>query len=397
VIWWISNCSLLQSVTLRLLAALTGLAVLALVLTDAFNTIVLARRTRHIVRIARFYYKGMWAPVAAFGRRIRSSRGRESFLAVFAPLSLLFLFVLWAAALAFAFGLLQWAAGFRRTGVPETLVNDFYFSASTLSTLSSGDPLNTLSRWIAVLEGGIGLGFLGLVVGYLPVFYQSFSSRELTISLLDARSGSPPSAVGLLRATAAQTHQMVRQLEIWEQWASQVLENHLSYPMLAYFRSHHANQSWLTALVSIIDYAGVIAICSQGELKDQARFTVAMGRHVVADMASLFGLEKEFQAYRRKGCQRVSPEGTAGVAKVLEGSPLFDASLLTEQKLRAECERYEPEAAALGDYFLMSLPSWLPAAEGQNNWRVSVTEGDDAPEAVSDTFSGKGGKSTDNP
>jgi hypothetical protein len=371
---------------LRLLTAVIGLATLALVLVDAFNTIVLARRTRHIFRIARIYYKAMWSPVAAVARHIRSSGSREAFLAVFAPLSLLLLFAIWAFALVFSFGLLQWAAGLRKDGGMESLSGDFLLSATALFSLSTGDPENVLSSWIAVLEGGLGLAFLALVVGYLPVFYQSFSSRELTISLLDARAGSPPSAGAMLNTISTQAHRINRQLEAWEQWASTVLENQLSYPMLAYFRSHHANQSWLTALVSIIDCAVVIAICTQGELRRQAELTFAMGRHVLTDMAALFGLEESFEAHLQDPERRISPADVSGLVKILGNRPDFNVSLLTEETLREKAALYEAEAAALGDYFLMTLPSWFPIKGSRTDWRASVTGREDFPMAVSDPF-----------
>jgi hypothetical protein len=372
---------------LHTIAAVIGLLTLALVLVDAFNTIVLARRTRHIFRIARIYFKGMWLPVSAAGRRIRSSGNREAFLAIFAPLSLLLLFVIWAFALVFSFGLLQWAAELRKNGLMETLSGDFLLSASALFSLSTGDPENVLSRWIGVLEGGLGLAFLGLVIGYLPVFYQSFSSRELTISLLDARAGSPPSAGAMLKASSKDAHQVIQQLENWEHWASSVLESHLSYPMLAYFRSHHANQAWLTALVSIIDCAAVSGICAQGEVRRQAEFTFAMGRHVLTDMAALFGLEESFEAHRQDPEQRISPADVSGLVKMLGSQPDFDVSLLTEQRLRDKSALYEPEAKALGDYFLMTLPSWFPLKGSRRDWRASVTDREDMPVAVSDPFS----------
>jgi hypothetical protein len=371
---------------LRLLAAVIGLATLALVLVDAFNTIVLARRTRHVVRIARFYYKASWKPFSALSRRIQSSSRREAFLAIFAPLSLLTLFVIWAFALVISFGLLQWGVELRKGGVVETLSGDFLLSASALFSLSTGDPENVLSRWIAGLEGGLGLAFLGLVIGYLPVFYQSFSSRELAISLLDARAGSPPSAGAMLNAISAGSHEIVQQLKAWEQWAATVLENHLSYPMLAYFRSHHANQSWLTALVSIIDCAAVVTICAGGELRRQAEFTLAMGRHVLTDMAALFGLEENFEAHRRDPERRLSSQDIGGLVKILASRPEFDAAQLTESALREKSGLYEPEAAALGDYFLMTLPAWFPVKGSRRDWRASVTDREDIPLSVSDPF-----------
>jgi hypothetical protein len=227
------------------------------------------------------------------------------------------------------------------------------------------------------------------VVGYLPVFYQSFSTRELTISLLDARAGSPPSAGAMLSAISMDTHQIAQQLETWEQWAAAVLENQLSYPMLAYFRSHHANQSWLTALVSIIDCAAVVTICAEGELQRQAEFTLAMGRHVLTDMAAVFGLAKSFEAHKQNPKKRISSADVSGLVKIPGARADFDVSRLTERSIRETSGFYEAEAAALGDYFLMALPSWFPIKGSRTDWRASVTDREDVPVAVSDPFQGK--------
>src|SRR5205085_4714230 len=142
---------------------------------------------------------------------------------------------------------------------------DMYLSAGTLFTLNSGEPKNWESKLILVVEGGLGLGLMGLVVGYLPVLYQSFSKRELNISMLDAWAGSPPSASGLLRFSPSKGETFERQLAQWEEWTAELLENHLAFPMLAYFRSQHSNQSWLTALVAIVDCAAIASLCSTND------------------------------------------------------------------------------------------------------------------------------------
>ena len=264
-----------------------------LVLVDAFNTVILARRTEHIFRITRLFYRITWSPFAAIGRRISSGRWREGFLGVYGPLSLLMLFGLWACALVFGFALLQWSLGAEPGTLPGTLQNDLYLSAAALFTMSTGEEKNAASKVIAVLEGGLGMGSLGMAIAYLPVLYQSFSKRELQISLLDAWAGSPPSAGELLKLSPASAKRLESQLEHWELWAAQVLEIQLSFPMLAYFRSQHANQSWLTALVAIVDTSALIRICSGSDLQRQANLTFAMGTHVLTDIALIFGVNPE--------------------------------------------------------------------------------------------------------
>jgi hypothetical protein len=227
---------------------------------DAFNTLVLARRTRHLFRIARLYYQLTWRPFAWSARKIKSPLRRESVLGIYGPTSPLLLIVLWGIGLVVSFGLLEWSVGMNSAGFASTFAHDLYLSSRALVTLNDGDPKNAASQVLSVCEGGLGLAFLGLVVGYLPVLYQSFAKREIIISLLDARAGSPPSAGGLLASTPIEASGVIHQLERWESWMAQLLENQISFPMLGYFRSQHSNQSWLTALVAIVDYATIVDI-----------------------------------------------------------------------------------------------------------------------------------------
>jgi hypothetical protein len=204
-----------------MLAAILGCVMIAAVLTDGFITIVLPRRMRHIFRMARVFYRFTWKPFAALGRRISDGQAREEFLSIYGPLSLLMLLALWAAGLILGFGLLQWAAGMQSEIVHPSFANDLFVSATTLFTVSSGDPRNSVSKILTVVESGCGLSFLGLVIGYLPVLYQSFSNREQRITLLDARAGSPPSSGDLLISLPHAAGELEHQLMDWEEWFAQ--------------------------------------------------------------------------------------------------------------------------------------------------------------------------------
>jgi hypothetical protein len=350
---------------------------------DAFNTLVLARRTRHVFRIARVYYHLTWTPFAALARKIQSPLRRESFLGIYGPISLLFLVVLWGVGLAVSFGLLEWAVDMRSAEFTPTFAHDLYLSSRALVTLNDGDPKNGASQFLSVCEGGLGLAFLGLVVGYLPVLYQSFAKRELMISLLDARAGSPPSAGGLLASTSFEVQGMIQQLERWETWMAQVLENQISFPMLGYFRSQHSNQAWLTALVAVLDYAAVIGIASESSLRMQADLTVAMGQHVLSDVVVIFGLE---QSCEKTPSYRL-PERTEQLRRALSLRPgIFDVSKLSYTSLKERAAAYEPQAAALSKYFLMSLPPPTPDQAVRKDWRVGISDRDETPFAVSEPF-----------
>src|SRR5581483_6732203 len=144
------------------------------------------------------------------------------------------------------------------------------------------------SRVISAFEGGIGLAFLALMITYLPVLYQAYSNRERRIALLDARAGSPPSAAELLLFDSGDLQRLERHLADWEQWSAELLETNLSFPMLAFFRSQHMNQSWLSAITTILDAAAVACICGEESVRTQAELTLAMGRHALVDIAAGF-------------------------------------------------------------------------------------------------------------
>ena len=167
-----------------------------------------------------------------------------------------------------------------------------YLSGVTFFTLGFGDvtPVNLLGRFLTVAETGIGFAFLAVVISYLPVLYQAFSHRELTIALLDARAGSPPTAAQLLTRLGRRRNYAAldRFLEEWERWAAEVLESQVSFPVLSYYRSQHDNQSWLAALTAILDTSTLVIAGAKGVDPFQARLTFATARHTVVDLAQVY-------------------------------------------------------------------------------------------------------------
>src|SRR5262245_388521 len=203
-----------------------GILLILLVLWETFETIVLPRRVTRQFRLTRLFYRCTWKAWAALASLRSSRRKRDSLLSFYGPLSLLLLLALWALTLVFGFGLLHYGLHDRLSGAlfDSDFGNALYLSGTTLFTLGLGDilPASPLGRFITVLEAGIGFGFLALVIGYLPVLYQAFSRREVTISLLDARAGSPPTASELLRRQSG-AHGMEALTELladWERWSA---------------------------------------------------------------------------------------------------------------------------------------------------------------------------------
>jgi hypothetical protein len=358
---------------MKILALVAGSILVFAILLDAFETIVLPRRVTRSFRFTALFYRFTWRPWAAMARFVRAPRRRESYLSYFGPLSLIVLLALWAFALIVGFALLQYGAGTQvhaasgSTGFGAVM----YFSGSTFFTLGLGDvvPLSGASRGLAVLESGVGFGFLAMVIGYLPVIYSSFSRREVEISLLDARAGSPPSAQEFLSRMAGAHNQPLldRFLHQWEHWAAEVLESHISYPVLALFRSQHINQSWLGALTTILDVSALTIVGIDGIPSNQARLTFAMARHAVVDLAQVVGAQYEVNA-----ADRLPPEALANLRHALTANGLqLRAGEEADRKLLVLRSMYEPYVQALADRLLLRLPEWISVAKVKDNWRSS--------------------------
>src|SRR5258706_1800331 len=280
---------------MALLIGFFGVLLITVVLWDVFETIVLPRRVTRRVRLTRLFYRFTWSPWWAIARVIRKKKRRETFLGIYGPLSLLVLLTVWAASVVFGFALLHSAIG-SKVGAGDNngarFFTDFYYSGTTCFTLGLGDvtPLGAAARALTVIEASIGFGMLALVIGYLPVLYQAFSRREVNISMLDARAGTPPTAVELLgrHQEARSMPNLDQWLRDWEMWAADLMESHLSYPVLCFFRSQHDNQSWLAALSTVLDVCSLVMVGVDGVPKWQAQLTFKMARHALVDISQIF-------------------------------------------------------------------------------------------------------------
>jgi ion channel len=358
---------------MKILALIAGSILVFAILLDAFETIVLPRRVTRSFRFTALFYRVTWRPWASLARFVPSPRRRESYLSYFGPLSLIVLLGLWAFALIVGFALLQYGVG---TQVHTSSGNTgfgalIYFSGSTFFTLGLGDvvPLSGVARALAVLESGVGFGFLAMVIGYLPVIYNSFSRREVEISLLDARAGSPPSAQEFLSRMAGAHNQPLldRFLHEWEHWAAEVLESHISYPVLALFRSQHINQSWLGALTTILDVSALIIVGIDGIPSNQARLTFAMARHAVVDLAQVVG-----SGYQPHSADRLPPQALGNLRQALAANGLqLRAGEEADRKLTALRRMYEPYVQAMARRLLLRLPGWSSEVKVKDNWRSS--------------------------
>ena len=355
--------------------AVLGFVLLSVALWDAFELIISPRRVTRRFRIARAFYRSSWWLWSAVGRSISDENRRETYLGIFGPLSLVMLVGVWATAIVAGFAMMHWGLETPLNVAPgiAPFSTYLYMSGTTFFTLGLGDvtPMGAPGRALVVFEAGVGFGFLAAIISYLPaILYQAFSSREVSISLLDARAGSPPTAGELLRRHGNDMRELGQLLYDWERWSAELLETHLSYPVLAYFRSQHTNQSWLAALTAILDTCAlIIAGVNDGPTR-QAQLTFAMARHAVGDLAQIFARSRQPVL----APDRLPSSSLTALQDMLAKAGITVQDGTAEQKLHDLRQMYEPHVQRLSHYLLMSLPPWFPPTATPDTWQITAWE-----------------------
>jgi hypothetical protein len=361
----------------NVVAVIGGIAILWVVLLDAFETVVLPRRVLRNFKLTAYFYRRTWIPWRKIAGGIKSTSRQQNFLGYFGPLSLILLLGIWASGLILGFALIQFGIGGHEqlNQEPLTFGKIVYHSGETFFTLGYGDivPTSRAARALSVFEAGMGFAFLGVVIGYIPVVYSSFSRREIQISMLDARAGSPPSAAELLVRLAGRTEEpgvnqrvLDEVLRDWERWAAELLEAQISYPVLTFFRSQHSNQSWLGALTTMLDVTSLVLTGIEGVHPGQAKLTFAMARHAAVDLAQVVNAKMDPLVR-----ERMPEEEFSGLREALDAAGL---KLRSDDYGRAKLAKlrsmYEPYVHAIGRNLMLTLPAWRHAEKIRDNWQA---------------------------
>jgi len=332
--------------------------------------VILPRRAAGRLRLTRLFYIITWMPWRTVAMGIHHPRKRETLLSFYGPLSLIFLLIVWACGMVFGFSLIYFSLGspFNDSSRQLSYFSDLYVSGTNFFTLGLGDvtPHGQAARVLSTLEAGTGFGFLAVVMGYFPVLYGAFSRREVSISLLDARAGSPPTAAELMRRHSFEgaEDELSTLLTEWERWSAELLESHISYTLLCYYRSQHTNQSWVGALTTILDTSALLIAGVRGHEARQAQLTFAMARHALVDLAQVFSLPPA-----KNVPDRLPPERYEQLYQLLCRSGVSvcrDGN--SYERLRDLRGLYEGYATSLSDYLCMPLPPWMSEQPHKDNW-----------------------------
>jgi hypothetical protein len=288
---------------MRWIALPVGIVLVALTLLDVFRTLVMPRAARGRVRLSRILFRTMWRPWRWIGVRAKTVQARERVLASAAPFFFFVLLVGWVSLALLGYALILWSPAFVDGIGPggDSFGNALYVSGTSLFTLGSVGGVTGWTRAIVVTEGATGLGLFAVVIAYLPVLYQAFNRREVGVLLLDARAGSPPSGPELLHrmGSAGASSSLHGLFAEWERWVADVLESHMSYPLLTLFRSPHDNTSWVTSLGSVLDAATLLLTAVEDESDERAILMYGTGVHAVEDLFYYFRLTERETVIQR--------------------------------------------------------------------------------------------------
>ena len=283
----------------QVLEGVAGLVVVASILYDVFLSVVVPRRAPRLgsrLRVGSLLIPGLWRAWRWIGLGMSAER-RELFLGSFAPLAVILLLVVWVAGLVVGYGLLLDAFRTQLHPEPDNFGSALYFAGTSLLTLGFGDfvAVGGYARLIALVAAASGLGLFALVITFLFTLYGSFQRREVAVVVLEAGAGAPPSGVTLLEtyALAGILDDLPGVFRDWQSWAAEVLDSHLAYPILAYFRSSHDNDSWISSLGAVMDAATLVLTTIQGGPKGWAKLSRAVGGHCIEDLVLYFGLPAE--------------------------------------------------------------------------------------------------------
>src|SRR5947209_16740813 len=269
-----------------------GLAIILATFYDLFRSIVLPRATVTRLRLVRLLFFAFWAMWRGLSRRIQNPARKEAWLATFGPSAVLAMFATWALAFMLGYALILDGLSSQIHPVLDNFGESLYFSATTIVPLSYGDfvPTGLGARLAIIFESATGVGIAALVITLLFSLYASFQAREEMVVQLDALAGAPPSGTQLLETVFERglREELVKTFDDWRRWSAAVLESHLAYPILLYFRSSHDNEAWLNSFGAVMDAATLVMSSVDEDEEGPARLMFTVGNHLVEDLSWYF-------------------------------------------------------------------------------------------------------------
>ena len=346
---------------LSLLFVIGGLALVILAMWDVFAMMLLPR-TISFLRLSTVFYHITWRFWTLSSSWIGDSRRRQNWLAIYGPFSVIMQLVVWGLMCIFGYAMLH--KGLHTSLTPFTaslsFENFLYLSGDTLFTLGMGNvsPQNRLGKLLVIIEAANGLALLAIIIGYMPLLEQSFFTREVGVALFESRGGSPQCAYNFLKGYQEKKAESVElTLREAEGWVAQLLQSHLSHPVLAYYRSQHIRQSWIISMAALLDSCALLMVGTNSENQAQAKATFQMAQEAIKELCWALSASS-----RNKFKERLDTETFKKLAAVLAkiNFPL-PSGKEAEEKLKGLRLDYEPYLLGIATKLKVDLPPWLPS------------------------------------
>ena len=325
---------------LDLAVGIAGVAVVLLIASDVFQSVVVPRPT-YAWRPSAVISRTGWRIFGAVGMQFANVERQESLYGVYAPLLLVTLMIFWVVALALGFGLIFFALRGELKPVPETYWAAVYYAGTSLLTLGYGDIVaqRGFARAISLAAAGLGLGTFAIVTAFLFSLFAAFQRREAFIVTMRERTGAPPSGVDFLErhVDLDMLDDLSATFRRAEEWIADIMETHLAYPVLSYFRSTHDRQSWVGTIGALLDASTIVITTVDIGHVGPAKMLSRLGRHLVSDYAYYFGFDFDravsgaagidraefdqvYERLRSKGLRMREPEAAWNEFAALRGS-----------------------------------------------------------------------------
>jgi hypothetical protein len=264
---------------------LVGIGITLIVLDAALRTFVVPRGS--VVLFTYVIFIVVRRILDVFAPASRGYEHRDRIYAMYAPFALL---AIPAVSLIVVFG--SYACIYR--GLEHYgWRSAFETSGSSLLTLGFVRPPDLPSVGVVFSEAAIGLALLALVIAYLPTIYNAFSRRELAVTDLVIRAGTPPTPAEFLTRAHA-TGFLYEMDDFWNQWMSwftEVQETHTTYGALAFFRSPNPHRNWVTAAGAVLDTMAVRLSTIDMPWTPAAPLCIRSGYLTLREVAGFYGFD----------------------------------------------------------------------------------------------------------
>ena len=281
---------------IRVVLVILGMLLVVAALNDVFQSVIVPRAVGRKLRPSYYQTRTLWTIWPRVAHRLypNSEERREDFLAAFAPFNLIANLMTWSFLMLVGYAAIFYALSDQVRPHLASFGEAFYFAGTSFFTIGYGDFVgNTgLTRLASLAAGASGFGIVSTTTAYLFAIFGAFQAREQFVVTVGARAGSPPSGVGLLTiaAHAGVIKELSSLMRSAETWCASLMETHLAYPILAYFRSSHDYESWVGTLGTVLDAAVLMMTTVQCEA-GESNILYNIGRHAAHDLVSYFRLD----------------------------------------------------------------------------------------------------------